>query len=456
VKFGYGFFYCTFQPAFWSFFRRLYFHNAKGIPKDKPVLLACNHPNSFMDGFLFGTGQPQSIHFIARGDAMNTPFKKWLFGLFHAVPIFRIQEGIENLHRNKETFRECQAIFEKNGKIIIFSEGICVQEKRVRKLKKGTARMYFEIESNFDFNLGIQIIPVGFNYTFFNKPGAEVMINVGKPMPMERYVELYKENKAQGINTFTADLQEKIEERVISIHKKEDEALAENLLTLARNDFNEPPLPWKPTRNDRFLLEKSTCDTLNHISENDRDTYQKLSQEVEQYFSQLKEHRLSDRDIAKHRRYHLGKGLLFLLGWPVFLLGYLLNILPVWAAKAITEKVVTNPVFYISVRSVITYFLYLLFYVPLWLIVFSYLDYPWYFGLTALAIMALSGFFALYYLRLWKSSIFRWRYFNVKRKNPELIASLKRQRDKIIQIFKDYKRKAKEEIKAAVGSSSRQ
>ncbi len=441
VKFGYRFLYYTFQFALWAFFRRIYLHNAKGIPKDKPVLLACNHPNSFMDGCLFGESQPQPIHFIARGDAMNTPFKKWLFGQFHAVPIFRLQEGIENLHRNKQTFRECQELFEKNGKIIIFSEGICVQEKRVRKLKKGTGRMYFEIESNFDFNLGIQVIPVGFNYTFFNKPGAEVMINIGEPMPMERYIELYKENKAQGINTFTADLQEKIEERVIAIHKKEDEPLAENLLTLARNNFQEHPFPWKPTRNDRFVLEKSTCDTLNHISKNERDTYQQLSQEVEQYFAQLKDLHISDMDVAKERRYNWGKGLLFLLGWPLYILGYLFNLPPVWAGNAITVKIITNPVFYLSVRIVITYFLYLLVYIPLLLVLVAWLGNTWYFGLTAIAIMAISGYYALYYSRLWKDSILRWRYLNLKRKNHDLIASLKKQRQHILRILKEYKRK---------------
>lgn len=407
-------------------------------------MLACNHPNSFMDGFLFAGAQPQSIHFIARGDAMNTPLKKWFFGLFHAIPIFRIQEGAENLHRNKQTFQECQELFEKNGKIIIFSEGICVQEKRVRKLKKGTARMYFEIESNFDFNLDIEVIPMGFNYTFFNKPGAEAMINVGEPIPMERYIALYKKNKAQAINTFTADLQEKIKELVISIDKKEDEALAENLLTMARNDFHEPPFPWKSIRFDRFLLEKNTCDTLNSISENDRDTYQALSREVHQYFTHLKEHHLSDLDIAKDRKYGWGKGLLFLLGWPLHIIGYLLNILPVWLGKKLADKAVTSSVFYLSVRAVATYFLYLFFYVPLWLVSFAWIGGAWYFGLTAIAVMAITGFFALYYPRLWKDSIYRWRYLNTRRKNPGLVASLKKQREKILQIIHDYRHSVEE------------
>ena len=443
MKFGYRFLYFTFQFVLWGFFRRLYLSNAKGIPKDKPVLLACNHPNSFMDGCLFGESQSQGIHFIARGDAMNTPFKKWLFGQFHAIPIFRMQEGVENLHRYKETFRECEDILKKNGKIIIFSEGICVQEKRVRKLKKGTARMYFDIESDFDFNLGIQIIPVGFNYTFFNKPGAEVMINVGERMPVEKYTGLYKENRAQAINTLTADLQEKIEELVISIDKKEDEELAENLLTMARSDFHEHPLPWKPTRNDRFLLEKDTCDTLNNISENDRDTYQLLSKAVHAYFSQLEDHRLSDLDIAKNRIYGWEKGLLFLIGWPLHILGYILNILPIWLAKKLTDKVVTNSVFYLSVRIVLTYFLYLIFYIPLWLVVFAQIGGAWYFGLTGLAIMALSGYFSFYYLRLWKDSMYRWRYLSISRKKPELVASLKKQREKILQIINDYKHRLK-------------
>jgi hypothetical protein len=58
--------------------------------------------------------------------------------------------------------------------------------------------------------------------------------------------------------------------------------------------------------------------------------------------------------------------------------------------------------------------------------------------------MAITGYFALYYPRLWEDSLYRLRYFNMRRKQPGLIASLKKQRGKIIQVINDYKHRMKD------------
>ncbi len=51
------------------------------------------------------------------------------------------------------------------GVIIIHPEGLCVNEKRVRPLRKGIGRIAFGAEEENNWNLNLKIVPVALNYT---------------------------------------------------------------------------------------------------------------------------------------------------------------------------------------------------------------------------------------------------------------------------------------------------
>ena len=71
----------------------------------------------------------------------------------------------QDVKKNIEAFSIYTNTLKKNGTLLIHSEGICIHEKKVRKLKKGTARIAFSAEEENDFKLGVQIVPVSMNYT---------------------------------------------------------------------------------------------------------------------------------------------------------------------------------------------------------------------------------------------------------------------------------------------------
>ena len=94
-----------------------------------------------MDAIMVGSALPRRSWFLARSDVFR---KKWLanfLSFIGVIPIYRLLEGAENLQRNDETFDKCSKMLEQKKAIIIFSEGLCIQERRLRKLKKGTAPM---------------------------------------------------------------------------------------------------------------------------------------------------------------------------------------------------------------------------------------------------------------------------------------------------------------------------
>ena len=126
--------------TFRVFFRRVFYSNLKKVPLEKPLIFAGNHQNSFMDGILVGAYLPQPVHFLMRADMFRNPVARFCLRELNVSPVYRLEEGLENVHKNTDTFRYIYKILKKNGNYIVFAEGICVQEKRLQKLRKGTAQ----------------------------------------------------------------------------------------------------------------------------------------------------------------------------------------------------------------------------------------------------------------------------------------------------------------------------
>ncbi|WP_298391947.1 1-acyl-sn-glycerol-3-phosphate acyltransferase [Flavobacterium sp.] len=147
----------------------------KNTSFSNPKLIACNHPNSFFDAILIAVHYPKPIYFLARGDAFNKPLVAKLLNAINLIPIYRLSEGKENLTKNDATFKKCIELLSKNKTILIFSEGICVNEWNLRPLKKGTARLSLMAFENQIANLKIQ--PTNINYSSFKKNPKVAEIN---------------------------------------------------------------------------------------------------------------------------------------------------------------------------------------------------------------------------------------------------------------------------------------
>jgi 1-acyl-sn-glycerol-3-phosphate acyltransferase len=156
--------------------RRCIINKPELLKEKGPLLLACNHPNSFLDGILLDTIFAQPVHALARGDAFRNKFFRRVLVALKMLPVYRTSEGVENLSENYKTFDACKAIFKKDGIVQVFSEGKCINEWHLRPLKKGTARLAV---SSWAENIPLRVLPVGINYSSFKRFGKNIYINFG-------------------------------------------------------------------------------------------------------------------------------------------------------------------------------------------------------------------------------------------------------------------------------------
>lgn len=195
--------------------------NKKELLKQKgPLLLAVNHPNSFLDAILLCTLFEGTVYSLARGDAFkNKFFARFLF-LFKMFPVYRVSEGVENLDENYKTFELCKNVFKQNGIVLIFSEGRCINEWHLRPLKKGTARLAI---SSWEEGIDLTVLPIALNYNSFKKFGKNIKMFFGDPITKADID--YKNTHGNALRQFNETLNQQLAEHIFEIDNTDKIAL---------------------------------------------------------------------------------------------------------------------------------------------------------------------------------------------------------------------------------------
>jgi 1-acyl-sn-glycerol-3-phosphate acyltransferase len=143
--------------------------------KSGPVMIASNHPNSFLDAIIINCLVTRPVWSLARGDAFKNSFARKFLSKIYMMPIYRISEGKEYLGKNDETFAKCYEIFKNDGVVLIFSEGLCTNQTELLPLKKGTGRL---AQQTWETGLDLKIVPMALSYDQYKSFGKKVSLVV--------------------------------------------------------------------------------------------------------------------------------------------------------------------------------------------------------------------------------------------------------------------------------------
>ncbi|KAA6441347.1 glycerol acyltransferase [Dyadobacter flavalbus] len=202
------------------YLKKLCVVNFDKLPKRTPMLLASNHPDSFFDAVVIGSVLDRPIHTLTRGDVFKKPAIAFWLRQINLIPVFRGSEGRQYLKNHDNTAQESHNALKAGDSVVVFSEGVCVNEWRLRPLGKGTARMAHQIWFSDDALPDMKVIPTGVNYEHFRGPGKRVMLRFGKeisqddiltsPLEYEKWLREFNEILTTRMNdeilTLPADL----------------------------------------------------------------------------------------------------------------------------------------------------------------------------------------------------------------------------------------------------------
>lgn len=348
----YRYFWLIGQIVFQAFIRRLFYVGAERIP-NKPLFLAVNHPNSFFDGVVINTFVWRGIYSLARGDVFRNPYARWWMRQFKMEPIFRAQDvevAGENVKKNEETLEACERILAKNGAINIFIEGLSVQEKRLRPLRKGLARMALQAENETGWTSDIHVMPVGVNYTIFGSYDMEVMVEFGEALPVSPYREAYAQNPNRAVKQLQDKIEQGLKPLVIHVDTPEMDAAVEPFLEIARHRLNLPRLPWKTGNPIRFKTEKAVADWANALAKDQPATWQSLADQSLAYQAGLDKADTTELALAtRAKSWPVDLLIAVLLAVPA-LVGAVIHAVPYLTIRTFANKLFKGTVFYDSVN----------------------------------------------------------------------------------------------------------
>lgn len=376
-----------------AFYRKVYLTNAGRIPRDKPVILAANHPTAFLEPCILACFLDRPLYFLVRGDLFGKPIYASLLRGLHMLPVYRLKDGgYGRLKDNYSTFEACHTALAERKTIMILAEGNTIQEKRLRPLQKGAARIALgtldaqpQVEEVF-------IVPVGVNFTYADRHRSEVYIDFGQPILASAFLAEYRENNNQAMANLTDALREGMEQHIIIVERKADDELAEYFHQLHRTDKPVPLWPIVSRSASPLFEEKAIAEAVNNMS---AETRKSLLEQARAYFGALEPDGLDDRAIGGENQAGLVRALFLAIGFPFFLAGYLWNYPPVWLGKYVSDTRVKTLEFKAPVRWAASMGAFLI-YVLLWLAVAA-LAGVFARGLAAVALLLLLGHFALYY-----------------------------------------------------------
>jgi 1-acyl-sn-glycerol-3-phosphate acyltransferase len=226
----------TIRLALRIFCRDITVSNKIALQSKGPLLLACNHPNGFLDAIIIGSLFQQPVHYLARGDAFKYLFTNKILKTLKILPIYSLSEGHNNLSLNNHTFNSCQQILLQGGIVLIFSEGISKHAWQLQPLKKSTARIAFKAWEEPIISNYFQVQPVSINYHSFTLFGKQIFIHFGKTIGKQDVIS--PANEGEKIQQFNALLINRLSNGILLANN--DATLVSTLFTKHKHFIHSP------------------------------------------------------------------------------------------------------------------------------------------------------------------------------------------------------------------------
>lgn len=243
------------------YYRGVERNGVENIPKKGvPFIYAVNHQNAFLDAMIVGGISPIPTYFMTRADVFKPPFD-WFLDALHMMPIYRIRDGYSSLQKNDAIFDTCRDLLAKKRALLIFPEGSHGLVRYLRPLTKGISRIALQSQVTME-DTPIKIIPVGLNYFDHFNSGKKLIINYGKAIEVQDYVELYNEHKQKGLRQITKDLTIGMREQLVIPENNDDYEDQKKIFTRKnehlnfnqlKEGVNNPALQQEETSNPLFL-----------------------------------------------------------------------------------------------------------------------------------------------------------------------------------------------------------
>lgn len=191
------------------------------IPRDGPVLLTGNHPNSLLDPLFLAAVARRPVRFLAKAPLFSNPWTSWAVTAVGAIPVYRPRDNPALVQRNENMYRAAHDALLAGAVVGIFPEGMSHDAPSIVPLRTGAARIALGARAR--LGRAFPIIPVGLvlrNKEEF-RSGAHVLI--GEPV---RWDEIAGTGDSpEAVKELTARIDRSLRAVTLNLDRWEDSVL---------------------------------------------------------------------------------------------------------------------------------------------------------------------------------------------------------------------------------------
>ncbi|MCB9016020.1 MAG: 1-acyl-sn-glycerol-3-phosphate acyltransferase [Lentimicrobiaceae bacterium] len=416
------------------YYRRMTVTGRENVPRGVPLIYAANHQNALMDALavLFAANRP--VVFLARADIFKKKAIAALLNLLKMLPVYRIRDGFDAMGNNQQIFEDTVRVLKAGLPLALLPEGTHTSIKHLQQLKKGICRIAFLAEESSDFNLNLHIVPVGIDYSSYQKAGTHLLVNYGPPIAIADYYGLYKDNPQKAIAQLRDDLALAIKKIMIHVENVEN---YKEIISLT--DIMVPAQlsasGLTDNRVNRFFASREVIQLIENASSIKRLDLGQAKSDLQAYHNLLQKYGLKNKLFESKLPSAWMFILLFMLSvllLPVHLYGMVFNYIPYKLPQKIANMM-KDKQFISSVNFGLGFVLFPLWYVLLMVIVWIIT------GNGLLTVISLiswpfAGLFVFYHYKYLRKLIGKLRLYRLKARKPDQYRQLMDLRQKLIQM----------------------
>ncbi|MEK7253692.1 MAG: 1-acyl-sn-glycerol-3-phosphate acyltransferase, partial [Bacteroidota bacterium] len=329
----YHFFKLLVRVGTWIYYSKITVQHGERSKISGACIVISNHPSTVLDPLNAAVRMQRIVFFLANSGLFKNPVAGWLLNKLYCIPVERQKDVPGRAPENSESLERATSFLTGGGCLYIAPEGNSYVERRLRKMKTGTARIAFAAESRNDFKLGLTILPIGLNYSSPTEFRSHLLTIFGEPVQVADFQKDWETDPVEGVRKFTAYLGERLSDLLIDTLDDAEDALLNRLEVLLQNENRLPNMA-------HFQRTKAVQAHLQALRASDEEAFGDFEKQVAGYFEKLEALKISDlalilvfRNLQDFGKLSLRLAALF----PAFLLGYASNFLPCFFSKKIND-----------------------------------------------------------------------------------------------------------------------
>jgi 1-acyl-sn-glycerol-3-phosphate acyltransferase len=192
------------------------------------TLFVLNHPNGLLDPLVLMLALDRHISFLAKSTFFVNPIGRVLMRAFGALPVYRQRDIGKRggppagaVDANEATFAGCRALLRSGRPIALFPEGTTHSNTMMLPLRTGAARIALSAEAEANWQLNLQIVPVGLWYQNKSRFRTAALVVVGQPFGLAEFQAHYLSDNHGAVDALTEAIDARLDTVVLQAENAE-------------------------------------------------------------------------------------------------------------------------------------------------------------------------------------------------------------------------------------------